>query len=117
MEAEHIALSMSMRSLLHLRGMLFEIDGVFSLDLGSKLSKISSVYEDNCAAQILANTDPPRMTPQTKHLAVKWHWFRSHLSDEIVVKAVSSAENKGDIFTKSIPREAFERHRKTICGW
>ena len=103
MEAEYIALSMSMRSLWHLRGMLFENDGVFSLDLGSKLSKISSVYEDNRAAQILATTDPPQMTPHSKHLAVKWHWFRSHLSDKIVVKAVSLAKNKGDIFMKSIP--------------
>ena len=117
MEAEYIALSMSMRSLLHLRGMLFEIDSIFSLDLGSKLSSISTVYEDNRAAQILATTDPPRVTPRSKHLAVKWHWFRSHLSDEIVIAAVSSADNKGDIFTKSLPREAFERHRKTICGW
>ena len=70
MEAECIALSMSMRSLLHLRGMLFEIDSVFSLDLGSKLSSISSIYEDNRAAKILATTDPPRMTPCSKHLAV-----------------------------------------------
>ena len=118
MESEYIALSMSMRSLIYLRGLLFETNSRFDLGFGEALSTISTVFEDNRAAQILATTDPPRMTPRSKHLAVKYHWFRSHLSnDTIVIKSVPSATNKADIFTKALPREAFVRHRKTICGW
>ena len=118
MESEYIALSMSMRSLIHLRGLLFETNSRFDLGFGDSLSTISTVFEDNRAAQILATTDPPRMTPRSKHLAVKYHWFRSHLSDStIVIRSVPSAENKADIFTKALPRDLFERHRKAICGW
>jgi len=118
MESEYIALSMAMRSLIYLRGLLFEIDSIFSLELGSKISTISTVFEDNAPALALATTDPPRMTPRSKSLAVKYHWFRSHLSpDSIVLTKVGTLDNESDIFTKALPYEAFSRHRKTICGW
>ena len=117
MESEYIALSMAMRLLIYLRGLLFEIDGTFKLGVGESISTISTVFEDNRAAQILATTDPPRMTPRSKSLAVKYHWFRSKLSKELVITAVESAKNTADIFTKPIPFEAFARHRKSICGW
>ncbi len=118
MESEYISLSMAMRSLVYLRGLLFELDSIFSLSLGDKISTISTVFEDNTPALTLANTDPPRMTPCSKSLAVKYHWFRSKLSPStIVVKYIASAENTADIFTKPLPFEAFARHRKTLCGW
>jgi len=118
MESEYISLSMAMRSLIFLRGLMFEIDTIFGIDVGSTVSSISTVFEDNQPAIALATTDPPRMTPRSKSLAVKYHWFRSHLSpDSIVVKAIASAQNKADIFTKALPFEAFARHRKAICGY
>lgn len=118
MEAEYISLSMAMRSLIYLRGLMFEIDGIFGLGVGDSISTISTVFEDNSAARILATTDPPRMTPRSKSLAVKYHWFRSRLSPEtILVEAVASAQNMADIFTKALPFETFARHRKTICGY
>ena len=118
MESEYISLSMSMRSLVYLRGLLFEINGIFDLGFKESLSTISTVFEDNRAAEILATTDPPRMTPRSKSLGVKYHWFRSHLSPTtIMVKSVPSKENRADIFTKFLDRHNFERHRKAICGW
>ena len=118
MESEYISLSMAMRSLIFLRGLMFEIDSIFGIDVGSTVSSISTVFEDNQPAIALATTDPPRMTPGSKSLAVKYHWFRSHLSpDSIVVKAIASAQNKADIFTKALPFEAFAGHHKAICGY
>ena len=117
MESECIALSMAMRSMVYLRGLLFEIDATFHLGVGESISTVSTVWEDNQSAEILATTDPPRLTPRSKSLAVKCHWFRSKLSDRLRIKHVPSAENAADIFTKAIPFEAFARHRKTICGW
>ena len=118
MESEYISLSMAMRSLVYLRGLLFEIDAIFDLKLGDKLSSISTVFEDNTPALTLATTDPPRMTPRSKSLAVKYHWFRSHLSSTtIIVKHVGSKDNTADIFTKPLPFDAFTRHRKSLCGW
>ena len=118
MESEYIALSQAMRSLVYLRGLLFELDGIFKLNIGDKISTISTVWEDNTAALALATTDPPRMTPRSKSLAVKYHWFRSHLSaSTILVKHVRSDANVADVFTKALPLDAFVRHRKTLCGW
>ena len=118
MESEYISLSMAMRSLIYLRGLLFEIDKTFDLKVGSLISTMSTVFEDNSGALALATTDPPRMTPRSKSLAVKYHWFRSHLSPTtIMVKPVASKENKGDIFTKGLPGPDFTRHRKDLCGW
>ena len=100
MDSKYIALSMSMRSLIHLRGLLFETNSRFDCGFGEMLSTISTVFEDNRTAEILATTDPPQMTPRTKHLAVKYHWFCSHLLDKIVTISIASQDNKVDIFTK-----------------
>jgi len=48
MESEYISLSMAMRSLIFLRGLMFEIDSIFGIDVGSTVSSISTVFEDNC---------------------------------------------------------------------
>ena len=118
MESEYISLSTAMRSLVHLRALLFEIDKGFKLGFGERLSTISTVFEDNQACEILATTDPPRMTPRSKSLAVKYHWFRSHLSkDTIVVRHVPSEHQKGDGFTKPLPVARFLTFRRSICGW
>ena len=118
MESECISLSQAMRSLVYLRGLLFEIDGVFKLNLGDRISAISAVFEDNAPALTLATADPPRMTPRSKSLAVKHHWFRSRLSPStILVKHVGSDDNVADIFTKALAFEPFARHRRTLCGW
>ena len=109
---------MAMRSLIYLRGMLFEIDKIFDLSLGSRISTFSTVFEDNQPALTLATTDPPRMTARSKSLATKYHWFCSKLSKStVVVKYVPSDSNVADIFMKALPLDAFARHRKTLCGW
>jgi hypothetical protein len=72
MEAEYIALSEMMKHVLFLRGIHHEIT---SLCTSLKLpaigkSEITTVFQDNQAARILAETDPPRMTPRSKAIAV-----------------------------------------------
>jgi hypothetical protein len=118
MEAEYIALSTAMRSLIHLCALLLQIDATVSLDLSSRVSTISTVFEDNQACKILATTNPPRLTPRSKSLAIKYHWFRQHLSpNSIVIKAVPSHLQKGDGFTKPLSLAKFQEFRKSICGW
>ena len=120
MESEYIALSTGMRHLVHMRGLLSEIGNVFAAgQTGNPLSTISStVWEDNRAAQILATTDPPRLTPRSKSLAVKCHWFRSHLSSgSIEIKSVDTDDNMADALTKPLPRNKFLHARKLLCGW
>ena len=83
MESEYISLSMAMRSLIYLRGMLFEIDRIFDLSLGSRISTILTVFEDNQPALTLATIDPPRMTARSKSLATR---YQKLLESTVVVK-------------------------------
>ena len=43
----------------------------------------STVYEDNNRAIVVATS--PSMTPTSKHIAVKYHWFRQHVGKEFVI--------------------------------
>ena len=49
------------------------------LDLPNLDKVISQAYKDNEAALILANSTVPKMTPRSKHIGVKYHWFRDNL--------------------------------------
>ena len=121
MESEYIALSTAMRSLVHVRALLAEVSSKFNLAYGDKISTISTVFEDNRAAKILATTNPPRLTPRSKSLAIRYHWFRSHIGIKdgkgIQIVDVASAENKADFLTKTMAREPFQHNRRAVSGW
>jgi hypothetical protein len=58
------------------------------------------------------------MSPRTKHIAVKYHFFREKVEKlEMQVVRIDSAENAADAFTKGLPEATFERLRKKIMGW
>ena len=120
-ESEYVALSTAMRSLVHLRALLLEIASKFNLAYGDKISTLSTVFEDNRAAKILATTDPPRLTPRSKHIALRYHWFRSHIGVKnghgIQIVDVASKKNKADMFTKALARDPFCANRLTVSGW
>ena len=106
-----------MRSLVHLRRVLFEIDNVFQIGI-DRLSKISKVYEDNQACLLTATADPPRLTPRNKSWAIKIHWYRQWLKDgEIMILPIPTGDQTDDILTKPLSHELFERHRKVLLGW
>jgi hypothetical protein len=78
----------------------------------------TTVWEDNNGALQLANMEPGRMTPRSKHYAVKYHWFRSHLSpNSVEVKKIDTELQKADILTKGLRVEKFQIIRKLLCGW
>ena len=43
----------------------------------AKVSHVSKVWEDNTGTQNLTNIKGPIMISCTKHIAIKYHWFRS----------------------------------------
>ena len=119
MESEYLALSTAMKPLLHFRNMYFHISETMSLPF-SRESRITTIFEDNQACIALATTDPPRLTPRSKHIAVRYHWFRSHLqgpNSEIRIQYIPSELNPADIFTKPLVKETFERCRFLTLGW
>ena len=110
-----------MQSLVHIRNLMNEICTKFNLAHGDHVSTLSAVFEDNRAAKILATVDPPRLTPRSKSLAVRYHWFRSHIGVKngrgIQIEDVRSALNKADFLTKALARDAYQANRLSVCGW
>jgi hypothetical protein len=106
-----------MRALLPLRALLHSL--AFSLKLErDEVTKVSAVWEDNNAALKLATSQFPNMTPRTKHIAIKYHWFKSHIQPgEIEVRRIDTKIQKADIFTKGLTKTEFENKRAMIMGW
>ena len=116
LEAEYIALSQGMRELVSARSMVLELAMKMNLDLKG-VSTVSKAWEDNVGTQNLANSKGPLMTSRTKHIGIKYHWFRSKIGTEIEILRVSTDLQRADIFTKGLTRYPFEEKRKLVMGW
>ena len=76
----------------------------------------SSVFEDNNGALQLARA--PRMTPRTKHYAIKYHFFGEQVkAGNIKLFKVASKDNIADIFTKGLVKQVFQYLREKLIGW
>ena len=108
MEAEYIALSTAMRALLPMRRINETLLTTFNNTIDQK-SNISIVFEDNQATILLASTNPPKLTPRSKHIAIKYHWFRSHIQEGYIeILYISSIKQRADILTKVLTEAKFE---------
>ena len=117
MEAEYISLSYAMRTLLPTRLIIHEMADSLNIQR-EELSRVAKVHEDNQAALKLAKGDLHKMTPRTKHIAIKYHWFRSHLKPgEIEIGWIDTKQQKADGFTKGLKPAAFDLWRMLVCGW
>ena len=72
MEAEYIALSHCMRELIPLRRLTREVGEAFGVSEGD-LAIHSVMFEENTGAIALAKV--PKMTPRSKHIALRYHYF------------------------------------------
>ena len=58
------------------------------------------------------------ITLQSKHIGIKYHFFREHVKNVFVkVKAVASENNKSDMFTKGLGETDYQRKQLLISGW
>ena len=75
-----------------------------------------TLFEDNVGAETLAKS--PKMTPRTKHIAIKYHHFRQAVNNGILmIERVETKEQLADIFTKATTTQTFEYLRRKIMGW
>jgi len=119
MEAEYNALSMAMKDLLPLRKVFETVGSAFGIKKRIITTFKTTVWEDNMGALHLAQMQPGQYTPRSKHYAVKYHWFRSHLSDTInctTVQYIESQFQKADVLTKACLLTSLSI-RKLLCGW
>ena len=116
-EAEYNALSAVMREVIPLRELQKVIGGSLGIEEKTAWFK-TTIWEDNQGCLTLANMDPGRSTPRSKHFAIKQHWFRSQLKpNNIEIKKIDTTEQKANIFTKGLGPIKFESERKMHCGW
>ena len=118
MEAEYNALSMAMRDLIPFRNVALSVAKAVGVDHEVLTTFRSTVHEDNDGCWTLANMEPGRVTPRSKHYAVKTHWFRSHLQpNRIEIRQIDTSVQRADILTKPLGRRQFEAIRLLLCGW
>ncbi len=117
LEAEYIALSTAMREFLPMHRLLRELGKEMKLKLEQKGLLHSVIFEDNNGCLGLATA--PKLTPRTKHIAVKYHFFKDHIGEDkgIQIVKIESEFQKADIFTKGLPMVDFERIRRLMMGW
>eukprot|EP00957_Ditylum_brightwellii_P162169 12347585-Ditylum_brightwellii.AAC.1 len=88
-----------------------------SLIMEAKYSMLphSTRKEDNNGALILANSPIPHMTPCSKHIGVKYHWFYFWIDGvTAVVKPIKSVLQRANIFTKPLGKFDFASKRKML---
>lgn len=118
MEAEYNALSYAMRSVLPFKTTVLSVAKSIGLSEDRTTTFKTTVWEDNAGALTLANLEPGRITPRSKHYAIKYHWFRSHLKpSQVEVKKIDTHDQKADILTKGLTTATFRSIRKLLCGW
>ena len=106
-----------MRELIPMRALLNEMGTKLNLDYVKTSVVRSTVFEDNQGCLSLVNV--PKMSPRNKYLALKYHFFRSHIGEQkgVVAKYISTDLQKADIFTKGLPPDKFKSIRKLLMGW
>jgi hypothetical protein len=59
------------------------------------------------------------MSTRNKNLALKYHFFRSHIGEDKGIKAVyiPTKEQRANIFTKGLPPAQFVVICKLLMGW
>lgn len=116
-EAEYIALSQALRTLLPIRQALQELLQVINAP-GHASTFHSYVHEDNNSALMLAVDQ--RITPRTKHYAVKLHWFWSIVNDpqyRISIVKIDTDKQQADYLTKGLSTPVFKARRGLTQGW
>ena len=118
MEAEYVALSEACKDLFP----IMDVSKELCVALGISHSIIANmhvrIFEDNVGALTLAGLEPRRMTPRSKHYAIKYHWFCDQVAQRrIRLVKIATKDQLGDIFTKGLPHSTFAHLRSLLMGW
>ena len=109
-EAEYIALSHALCEAIPIQNLTKVINCVFPLHIPQTIFCLT-VHEDNCSN--IAMAESLKFTPRTKHIAIKYHHFRSRVkttynpNGDINTKYIPTGEQLADIFTKPVDNVTF----------
>ncbi len=118
MESEYVTMSSSCKDLFPIMDLVKEIGPVFDLPVNDKSRFHVRIHEDNVGTLLLGQLEPRRMSPCSKHYAIKYHWFREQIKPRgIILQKIDTKEQLGGILTKGLTRVPFEYLRKKLMGW
>ena len=104
-EAEYRAATIAAKDILWLRNLLHE--------LGRDQREATVMMEDNAAC--IKMIENPVVSSRNKYIELDCHFVRDHHKlGHVRIKKVATADQTADILTKRLPRESFERHRRTL---
>ncbi len=101
-KAEYIALSQALRETISMTNLMREMNIIFPLYLPQP-KFVLKVRKDNQSC--IAMTNNPKLTPQNKHIAIKYHHFWQHVKTHsnpdgfIEIENCATEEQVADIFT------------------
>jgi hypothetical protein len=79
MEAEYVTLSTSCCDFFPLIDITNELCTALQFKMQAETHMHIKIHKDNVGALMLGKLEPRRMTPRSKHYAVKYHWFCEHI--------------------------------------
>ena len=98
--------------------MVCDLGEKLGLDANDKTKFFVKIHEDNVGALTLGWLEPRRMTPRSKHHAIKYHWLWEQIGlRAIILLKIDTKEQLGDIFTKGLGPLVFHQMREKLMGW
>jgi hypothetical protein len=116
-EAEYIALSTAAREVIPLIvNLVKEATNRKIIPTANPPTIKCKMFEDNQGAVEMANV--PKMQPSTKHLNIKYHFFRQFVEDgTLQVEHIPGEDQMADVLTKPLEEASFQKHPHAIAGW
>jgi hypothetical protein len=108
-------MSSALRKVLPLMALMKELHTIFPVHI-NKPNFLCKVHEDNQSTIRMATSN--KFPPQTKHIALKYHHFCSHVKNgRIEVNYCPTENQKADLLTKPLADAAYFRLRHMHIGW
>ena len=115
-ESEYVALSQALRQVLPVIETLKEFNKIFPEVSLPKPKVHCKVHEDNVSC--IKMTESDKFTPRTKHISLKYHWFKEHARSGLFdIVYINTKEQLADILTKPLDQYNFKRLRKLLIGY
>jgi hypothetical protein len=79
MEAEYVSLSTACKDFFPIIDLVKALSEAVEMSVDFTANLHGKIFEDNVGALTLGRLEPGRMTPHSKHYAIKYHWFRARV--------------------------------------
>ena len=98
-EAEYVVVAINCTNIVWIKHLLKEMK--------EEITELVILYCDSIS--VINISKNPVMHAKTKHIAIKYHYVRELVEDkQVKMEYINTKEQTADIFTKPLPKDAFE---------